>query len=269
MTSSVSALSSVVANGHQAVHGVSFSPSEIPYGGFSPVRLQIGIRPRPSSPAHTRRRLIRGQKSVCPSLTFSPVWGQSPHCVGVGETASRTLPIQRPLARQRVVLSRRVVAYYGLIRDSESLSPTYGFRRRVFALRPRSGASLLYSTCPSVPAVCRTPADRVVMAGSSSTRGSLRPSVTGSASASLHATVGSRVGAFRGCTVRLMLRPGQLLALHRHRTFTFELSSHELPRWNVEYDYTAKISQLPWPDSHRLDKQPYRLRHRWGTDEHR
>jgi hypothetical protein len=36
-----------------------------------------------------------------------------------------------------------------------------------------------------------------------------------------------------------MLRPGQLLALHRHRTFTFELSSHELPRWNVEYDYTA------------------------------
>ena len=75
MTSIVSALSSVVANGHQAVHDVSFSPSEIPYGGFSPVRLQIGIRPRPSPSARTRRRLIRGQKSVCPSLASSPLGG--------------------------------------------------------------------------------------------------------------------------------------------------------------------------------------------------
>ena len=32
--------------------------------------------------------------------------------------------IQRPLARYRVVLSRRVIAYYGLIRPSESLPAT-------------------------------------------------------------------------------------------------------------------------------------------------
>jgi len=39
MTSDVSALSSIVANGHQTVH--SFLPtSKIPYGGFSPVQLQ-------------------------------------------------------------------------------------------------------------------------------------------------------------------------------------------------------------------------------------
>ncbi len=37
------------------------------------------------------------------------------------------MSIQRPLARQRVMLSRRVIAYYGLIRPSESLSTTYGF----------------------------------------------------------------------------------------------------------------------------------------------
>ena len=37
----VSALSSFVAHGRQAVHHVSSPLSKIPYGGFSPVRLQI------------------------------------------------------------------------------------------------------------------------------------------------------------------------------------------------------------------------------------
>ena len=49
MTSSVSALSGVVANGHQAIHFVSSAPSKIPYGGFSPVRLQTHLTPRPPS----------------------------------------------------------------------------------------------------------------------------------------------------------------------------------------------------------------------------
>jgi len=48
MPSAVSALSGCVANGHQAVRPVSFSPSKIPYGGFSPVRLQAGRRRQPS-----------------------------------------------------------------------------------------------------------------------------------------------------------------------------------------------------------------------------
>ena len=56
-----------------------------------------------------------------------------------------------------------------------------------------------------------------------------------------------------------MLRPGQLLARHRHRTFTFELSFHESPHKNVEYNYVAN-SPLPRPDLHRLDTQPYGLR---------
>ena len=49
MTSSVSALSGVVANGHQAIHFVSSAPSKIPYGGFSPVRLQMDRQWRPST----------------------------------------------------------------------------------------------------------------------------------------------------------------------------------------------------------------------------
>jgi hypothetical protein len=50
MTSNVSALSGIVANGHQTVHPGSSAPSKIPYGGFSPVRLQAGCQRRPSLP---------------------------------------------------------------------------------------------------------------------------------------------------------------------------------------------------------------------------
>jgi hypothetical protein len=50
MTSNVSALSGSVANGHQTMHLVSPAPSKIPYGGFSPVRLQTRLTPRPPSP---------------------------------------------------------------------------------------------------------------------------------------------------------------------------------------------------------------------------
>ncbi len=54
MTSNVAALSGIVANGHQAIHFVSSAPSKIPYGGFSPVRLQTRLTPRPPSRACPR-----------------------------------------------------------------------------------------------------------------------------------------------------------------------------------------------------------------------
>ena len=53
-TSNVSALSGIVANGHQAITFVSSTPSKIPYGGFSPVRLQTRLTPRPPSRAFQR-----------------------------------------------------------------------------------------------------------------------------------------------------------------------------------------------------------------------
>ena len=49
--------------------------------------------------------------------------------------ATDNTSIQRPLARHRVMLSRRVIAYYGLIRASEFLPATYGFAAR--AATPR------------------------------------------------------------------------------------------------------------------------------------
>ena len=59
ITSSVAALSSIVANGHQSMHFVSSIPSKIPDGGFSPVRLQTRLTPRPPSPALPRRLIGR------------------------------------------------------------------------------------------------------------------------------------------------------------------------------------------------------------------
>ena len=43
------------------------------------------------------------------------------------DSSTSNTPIQRPLAGRRVMLSRQVIAYYGLIRDSESLPATYEF----------------------------------------------------------------------------------------------------------------------------------------------
>ncbi len=48
VASNVSVFSDCVAKSHQALQHVSSSPSKIPYGGFSPVRLQAGCQPRPS-----------------------------------------------------------------------------------------------------------------------------------------------------------------------------------------------------------------------------
>ena len=59
MTSNVSTLSGCVANGHQAIHFVSSAPSKIPYGGFSPVRLQTRLTPRP--PSRACQRLLIGR----------------------------------------------------------------------------------------------------------------------------------------------------------------------------------------------------------------
>ncbi len=197
VTSSVSALSGCVANGHQVVHHVSFCPSEIPYGGFSPVRLQTGLGPPPSS-AGAHPLAYRRPESRSPAAVLAPRGAIA--ALSRRQTAvRRDCPVQRPLARQQVVLSRRVVAYYGLIRGSRPLPPTYILRRRVFASRPRPGDSLLYSACPSVRAVCLTPADRVAQGCWISTRGGLRPFVRGSASAVAHAKVGSRVA----CLTRL------------------------------------------------------------------
>ena len=70
MTSDVSALSGIVANGHQAIHFVSSAPSKIPYGGFSPVRLQTRLTRRPSSQAYRRWLIGRYCRYLHPRRWF-------------------------------------------------------------------------------------------------------------------------------------------------------------------------------------------------------
>jgi len=82
VTSMVSALSGGVANGHQAIHFVSPAPSKIPYGGFSPVRLQTHLTPRPPSPAGQPRLIGRHCRYLRPQR-----WFRSRPC---GQAAPRT-----------------------------------------------------------------------------------------------------------------------------------------------------------------------------------
>ncbi len=76
---------------------VSSSPSKIPYGGVSPVRLQTGILPRPSparsgsnqhpAPAYTRRKFLSPKRATSRRGTF--VQAALPSC-------DRTLPSRGP-----------------------------------------------------------------------------------------------------------------------------------------------------------------------------
>ena len=64
VTSGVAALSGIVANGHQAMHFVSSAPSKIPYGGFSPVRLQTSLMQQ--SPSSAKDSPLIGCHCSCP-----------------------------------------------------------------------------------------------------------------------------------------------------------------------------------------------------------
>jgi hypothetical protein len=139
----------------------SSSLSKIPYGGFSPVRLQTGFQPRPSSnmssssarPAFTQpRRIYTRLKSLSPKRANC---FRCRTCVQLGLSPSdANHPVQRSLAPQRVMLSRRIIAYYDLIRASRSLPPVYGL----------SSGSLPYGLVGwlvfSHRAIFRTPAAR-------------------------------------------------------------------------------------------------------------
>ena len=156
---------------------VSPSPSKIPYGGFSPVRLQMDRQWRPSTtsrglsavhirpmrPSYTPPQLqlpgIRDPRRDYPFENLSVQCGTTPNNCDTS--------IQRPLARHRVMLSRRVIAYYGLMRASESLPAAYGFAAGAAApkengLRWESRGSPIYSAGLCSRAASHTPATRRV-----------------------------------------------------------------------------------------------------------
>ncbi len=156
MTSSVSALSGIVANGHQAIHFVSSAPSKIPYGGFPQYRLQTRLTPRPPSRAchrpligrHCRylrpRRLFRSRTCVqaAPRTSdhdrgSSGPWLPNRLCCPVG--SSLTMATSAPL-----LATQRLMHYSARLRDqpaSRRGSPIYSASPSTPCRRPYSGGS--------------------------------------------------------------------------------------------------------------------------------
>jgi hypothetical protein len=252
MTSMVSTFSSCVANSHQTLQYVSSSPSKIPYVGFSPVRLQTGIPPRPSMthdglsarptypcrpPAYTQLKPLTSEREskTSPNRTFVqgvlPPWASS-------------IPVQRPLARQQVILSYRVLAYYDLIRNSRPLPSTYALYDGslpyglVWAGIERL-PNLLRVSFPPVPPPVPRRSRWLHMTVTS-------PSVLAFAKSALarqphpHTRRFSRGERNEAAKFALCYGPEGLLALHRQGLLLSSFRLGESPHPDVEYNYTGK-----------------------------
>ena len=173
-------------------------------------------------------------------------------------------PVQRPLARLRVVLSRWVIAYYGLIRNSRPLPPAY-------ILRPGGSLpcgyvwagtdslpNLLPVSLPSVPP--SVPRWTIWLPTSVPSPSALAFAQSAQARHPLRRgnryTRGLRNEAAK---FALCYGPGGLLALHRQGPLrsSFHLLSHLISTSSIT---TRANRQFPWPDFHRQDTQHYGLR---------
>ena len=256
MTSNVAALSGIVANGHQALHFVSSAPSKIPYGGFSPVRLQTRLTPQPPSRTcprpligcHCRflgfRRFVRSgscdqaaPKTSVPNHESSGPWLPVRLYCPVG--SSLTMATSAPLSA-----TQRIMDYSARLRD-----------------RPASRrGSPIYSASPFAP--CRRPY-------SGGARTCLRQCLPCGykPSPSLHGLghhAASRFGTREVCVTKLQR---SLNATARWRCsprsdrgfYDRAFVNRVTPKVHVGYDWMVHC-HLPSPDFHRLDWQPYGLR---------
>jgi hypothetical protein len=195
------------------------TPSKIPYGGFSPVRLQTGIQQRPSTfVLYAVKAHILGSYSSFRALT--------------SRTLLLSTPVQRPLTPLRVILSRWITVYYGLIRATQTHLAPYFLRLSSLL---RLSRSPILSTTLSHRAISRTPVDRIVAYNCFFTiRESLHHLRRDSAS-----TFSCIRRFFRLRNEAILsshaLRPDGLLARHRHGRLlpSFQLRSHLLKLSNI------------------------------------
>jgi hypothetical protein len=254
MTSDVSALSSVVANGHQTLHFVSSAPSKIPYGGFSPVRLQTRLTQRP------------------PSRAFKlPLIGR--HC--------------RYLVSRRLIRSRTFVQAAPRTSDHDRESSGPWLRRRLFCpsassltmatsalLRPPNGLWIIPSGCEPVSpaaegpqftlpfrsphAAARTPVAPAIALNDVLIAGFVFAELA-PARQPQFPTAPNRVGSVTRLQRSLHATAWSVAGPASARTFTTELSWVGSPPAQVGYDWMVH-RHLPSPDFHRLDWQHYGLR---------
>ena len=201
MTSCVSALSGIVANGHQAVHVVSSAPSKIPYGGFSPVRLQAGCQRRPSPPRSgfdvttvafsSVRVLFRSRTCVRRHSRLL-----MPHTCPVALGSASGYIVRQPhrllWPHPSFCKPPPVYCVYASGSDDEQKFPNLLRQGLIPCRRPYSGGSRSPMTSQSVGL-------------------GLHPFCTGSATTLIH-TPDYVWSHLRSCSVDLMLRPGILLA---------------------------------------------------------
>jgi hypothetical protein len=138
MASCVSALSSIVANGHQVLPSFPPPPLFIPYGGFSPVRLEASLSPS-TLPSPFRISFDAGL-AIHPFLAFL-IQASGIAAVPTGPWLSMVYHV------------RTFNRYYGLIRQSGELRPAYRLFWSVFALagRPPHLPFFALSHLPSMP----------------------------------------------------------------------------------------------------------------------
>jgi hypothetical protein len=165
-------------------------------------------------------------------------------CGHVCGAYSQDVPVQRPLARQSVLLSGRVIAYYGLICASRSLPLLYGLCNgpapcgRLWAGSERV-PNLLCLSIPFVPSSVPRRTERLLLAVASP------PTLAFTFFAQVRQSTMPpspvlRWSASRGCKVHFMVRPEEIASPSPARTFTFELSPPKSPPRDVEYHYAGK-----------------------------
>jgi hypothetical protein len=256
---------------------VSSSLSKIPYGGFSPVRLQTGIKPQPSStlaslsvrPAftqtpwtYTRLQSLSPKRAFIRRGTF--VQAELP-------LSYRNHPVQRSLAPQRVMLSRRLIAYYDLMRASLPLPPVYVLSSGSLPVGLlRAGAKKVPNlSCLSLPIVPSSVPRRLGDFVRLLLHRPLWPPPSSHKVGARVPTLGrfSRGSCNEAAKFALCYGPMELLALLRQGRLlsSFHLLGHPS---GVSSITTRADNQFPRPDFHRLDKQPYRLQTKdtkdWG-----
>jgi len=238
---------------------VSSSPSKIPYGEFSSVRLQTGFRPRPSparsgsslhpAPAYTRlksrsRKRATGRSGTCVQAALSP--------------SDRTLPSRGPWLASGFCCPAGSTLTMTSSETLGSSKPTYIFADRSYLSREVPQFTL--PVC-LLRAAFRTPADRATALGCSFVvRFGLPHPWSGSASACPRAPVPAWPSN-EAAKFALCYGPEESLALHRPGRL--RSSFHLLSRLKKASNITTRANgQFPRPDLHRQDKQPYGLRPR-------
>jgi hypothetical protein len=179
--------------------------------------------------------------------------------------ASTAHPIQRPFAIRALYCRSGSLL---IMASSESVCPSRRlifFVRRIFTLRPRMGwnrqiPQFALRICDAVPSsVTRRPC-RVHLTVTTPTVIAFALSAQ-ARQPQIHARRFSRgcvIPPGRDCEVRFMLRPGILLALHRQGRLrpSFRPMGHPIQTSVIAM---RPNNQLPQPDLHRLDTQPYGL----------